>query len=131
MFVEPSSSQSKQIGFRDTLANCSRRMIHPRRLNPSESRQLLVRGGFGWRLQELEQFYREVHALDGKDPKFPVSYPTSALLGTVNVINCVEARIITMLHCRQFLIYCLSVALLACPAPSIQAMLSTARSCKV
>ncbi len=72
----------------------------------------------GWRLQELEQFYREVHALEGKDPKFPVSYPTSALLGTVNVINCVEARVITILNCQQFHIYSLNVALHACSAPA-------------
>ena len=92
----------KQTGF-VTPWHCSPRLNDPRLLNLcSESRQLLVWGAFGWRLQELEQFYREVHGLEGKHPKFPDSYPTSALLGTVNVINCVEARVIAMLNCQQF-----------------------------
>ena len=41
-------------------------------------------------LQELEQFYRDVHGMEGNEPAFPTIYPTSALLGTVDVIDCVK-----------------------------------------
>lgn len=42
-------------------------------------------------VQELEKFYTEVHAAEGRTPEFPKSYPTSALLGTVDVFDCVTS----------------------------------------
>ncbi|XP_024524663.1 activating signal cointegrator 1 isoform X1 [Selaginella moellendorffii] len=42
-------------------------------------------------IRELERFYTEVYAAQGiKDIKFPEFYPTSVLLGCVNVVDCVK-----------------------------------------
>ncbi|KAG2451844.1 hypothetical protein HYH02_003620 [Chlamydomonas schloesseri] len=38
-------------------------------------------------LQELQAYYTQVHALDGNTPQFPPAYPTSALLGCVDVVD--------------------------------------------
>ncbi|KAG2441712.1 hypothetical protein HXX76_003328 [Chlamydomonas incerta] len=38
-------------------------------------------------LEELQAFYTQVHALDGTTPQFPPAYPTSALLGCVDVVD--------------------------------------------
>jgi len=43
-------------------------------------------------VQELERFYRDVHGMEGNEPAFPSCYPTSALLGTVDVTDCVKAE---------------------------------------
>ena len=42
--------------------------------------------------QELEHFYAAVHGEEGHLPSFPPSYPQSALLGAVEIIDCVEVR---------------------------------------
>ena len=41
-------------------------------------------------LQELEAFYAQVHAAEGRDvkPHLPPSYPTSVRLGCVDVVDC-------------------------------------------
>lgn len=38
--------------------------------------------------QELEAFYTEVHAREARLPIFPQAYPTSCLLGCVDIIDC-------------------------------------------
>lgn len=40
--------------------------------------------------QELEDFYIAVHGEDGNMPAFPSAYPQGALLGCVDVVDCVE-----------------------------------------
>lgn len=37
--------------------------------------------------QELQQFYRRVHGMEGHKPEFPASYPTSSLIGCVIVAD--------------------------------------------
>jgi hypothetical protein len=52
------------------------------------------------RAQELEDFYRGVHARDGCTPRFPRSYPRGALIGCVDVIEILTARFLCMpLYC--------------------------------
>ncbi|EPS69256.1 hypothetical protein M569_05514, partial [Genlisea aurea] len=42
-------------------------------------------------IKAMEQFYREIYALDGiTDLKFPEHYPVSRLLGCVDVVGCVS-----------------------------------------
>ena len=43
-------------------------------------------------LQELEAFFAQVHAADGRDvkPHLPPSYPTGVLLGRVEVVDCLS-----------------------------------------
>ncbi|KAH8933820.1 hypothetical protein BDL97_18G049600 [Sphagnum fallax] len=42
-------------------------------------------------IQAMEHFYREIYAVDGvTDVVFPEFYPTSVLLGCVNVVGCVS-----------------------------------------
>ena len=51
--------------------------------------------------QELEQFYRQVHAADGGPaPQFPRSYPLGALVGCVDVVDVltVSPRATTLLY---------------------------------
>jgi hypothetical protein len=44
-------------------------------------------------MQELEAFYRSVHALAGADAlALPAHYPTSALLGAVTLVDCLPVR---------------------------------------
>jgi len=44
-------------------------------------------------MQELEAFYRSVHALAGVDAlALPRHYPTSALLGAVTLVDCLPVR---------------------------------------
>ena len=47
--------------------------------------------------QELEAFYTKVHGLEGRLPLFPPAYPTSALLGAVVVVDCLE-----VMHARSW-----------------------------
>ena len=42
--------------------------------------------------QEMEAFYRQVHALEGAIPEFPKHYPRAALLGCVWVADCLPVR---------------------------------------
>ncbi len=51
-------------------------------------------------VQELEAFYHSVHALDGIQPAFPAAYPTSMLLGCVEVVDCLTVSG-TQLICMQ------------------------------
>ena len=44
------------------------------------------------RAQDLEAFYSAVHGEEGNVPAFPSSYPQGALLGSVDVVDCVEVR---------------------------------------
>ena len=44
-------------------------------------------------LQELEAFYTRVYSMENKVPTFPKNYPTSALVGCVDVIDIVQVRI--------------------------------------
>ena len=44
-------------------------------------------------LQELEAFYTRVYSMENKVPAFPKNYPTSALVGCVDVIDIVQVRI--------------------------------------
>lgn len=37
--------------------------------------------------QELEDFYRKVHDMDGHKPEFPAKYPTGALIGCVSLVD--------------------------------------------
>lgn len=37
--------------------------------------------------QELEDFYRKVHAAEEHEPEFPEKYPTGVLLGCVTVVD--------------------------------------------
>ena len=46
--------------------------------------------------QELESFYTEVHATQSRLPIFPQSYPTSALLGCVDVVDCLPVSSLTL-----------------------------------
>lgn len=39
-------------------------------------------------LQEIEEQYRHVWALEGVEPKFPQHYPKSVLLGCVDLADC-------------------------------------------
>eukprot|EP00891_Asterochloris_glomerata_P002696 jgi/Astpho2/2696/Aster-x1092 len=45
-------------------------------------------------IDELEAFYAQVHAAEGRDvkPHLPPSYPTSVLLGCVDVVDCLPAE---------------------------------------
>ncbi|KAK9809140.1 hypothetical protein WJX72_010006 [[Myrmecia] bisecta] len=43
-------------------------------------------------VQELEDFYRMVHRQEGREPVFPKRYPTSVLLGCVDVVDCLMAE---------------------------------------
>ena len=51
------------------------------------------------RAQELEGFYKGVHARDGFEPRFPRSYPRSVLLGCVDVVDVLTARPTCMQMC--------------------------------
>ena len=46
--------------------------------------------------QELESFYTEVHATQSKLPIFPQSYPASALLGCIDVVDCLPESSLTV-----------------------------------
>lgn len=50
------------------------------------------------RTQELEDFYRGVHARDGCKPRFPRSYPRGALIGCVDVVDILTASANFYLH---------------------------------
>ena len=39
----------------------------------------------------MEAFYRALHDEEGSRLTFPITYPQSALLGTVDVVDCLEA----------------------------------------
>jgi hypothetical protein len=42
-------------------------------------------------MQEVEDQYREVYAAEGRaPPSFPATYPTSVLLGCVDVVDCLK-----------------------------------------
>ena len=43
-------------------------------------------------VQELEAFYRRVYSLEDKVPTFPKNYPTSALVGCVDIVDIVQVR---------------------------------------
>lgn len=44
-------------------------------------------------IKAMEEFYREIYAVDGvEDLKFPDNYPTSRLLGCVEVVGCVNCE---------------------------------------
>lgn len=38
-------------------------------------------------MQELQEFYTDVHSLEGHEPEFPTSYPIGVLIGCVNVVD--------------------------------------------
>ncbi|KAL3138475.1 hypothetical protein ABBQ32_006266 [Trebouxia sp. C0010 RCD-2024] len=44
-------------------------------------------------LQEMQAFYKQVHEAEGRDvtPNLPKSYPTSVLIGCVDVVACLPA----------------------------------------
>ncbi len=48
--------------------------------------RLTAEGGLGV-MQELLEFYTDVHSLEGHEAEFPTSYPIGALIGCVNVID--------------------------------------------
>lgn len=48
-------------------------------------------------MQEMEGFYREIHALEGNTPAFPQHYPKGVLLGCVHVVDCVTVCLLTLL----------------------------------
>ncbi len=48
-------------------------------------------------MQELETFYGGLHAMEGSSPAFPTDYPTSVLLGCVEVVNCLTVSTGTQL----------------------------------
>ena len=41
-------------------------------------------------MQEMQSFYRQIHEQEGRDitPNIPQHYPTSVLLGCVDVVAC-------------------------------------------
>ncbi|KAL2921370.1 Activating signal cointegrator 1 [Bienertia sinuspersici] len=44
-------------------------------------------------IKAMEDFYREIYAVNGiKDLKFPENYPTSRLLGCVEVVGCIKCE---------------------------------------
>lgn len=44
-------------------------------------------------IRAMEDFYREIYAVNGiKDLKFPENYPTSRLLGCVEVVGCIKCE---------------------------------------
>ncbi|EIE25777.1 hypothetical protein COCSUDRAFT_64833 [Coccomyxa subellipsoidea C-169] len=43
-------------------------------------------------VQELEDFYRKVHDMDGHKPEFPAKYPTGALIGCVSLVDVLTAE---------------------------------------
>ena len=44
-------------------------------------------------LKETEAMFASVWALEGVTPKFPKHYPCSALLGCVDVVDCLTVRL--------------------------------------
>lgn len=54
-------------------------------------------------IEELESFFRTVHALDGGQPgalAFPPAYPTGVLVGCVDVVDCLQASRLPALPTR-------------------------------
>ena len=46
-------------------------------------------------LQEMQAFYKHVHTAEGREvtPNFPTSYPTSVLIGCVDVVACLPVSL--------------------------------------
>ena len=54
-------------------------------------------------LQEMQAFYRQIHEAEGRDitPNLPISYPTSVLIGCVDVVACVPVSALNMPKCQR------------------------------
>ena len=58
-----------------------------------------------WRLhvlQEMQSFYRQIHEAEGRDitPNVPASYPTSVLIGCVDVVACFSVSFYAQVSAR-------------------------------
>lgn len=54
-------------------------------------------------LQEMQAFYRHIHEAEGRNitPNLPTSYPTSVLIGCVDVVACVPVSSLHMPKCQH------------------------------
>lgn len=50
-------------------------------------------------LQELEAFYTQVHTTESRLPIFPQAYPTSCLLGCIDVVDCLTVSAYLLGRC--------------------------------
>lgn len=57
-------------------------ILHTRSMSPG-----LLTGSLNCVAQEMEDFYRRLHGMDGLVPEFPATYPTGALVGCVSVVD--------------------------------------------
>ena len=54
-------------------------------------------------MQEMQAFYRQIHEAEGRDitPNLPTCYPTSVLIGCVDVVACVPVSFLNTLKCQH------------------------------